>query len=49
MKINYRLRQLSTNEQEYIAMILSEEIDLQSWFAVTYNPTMREEVFLTLQ
>jgi hypothetical protein len=49
MKITYRLRRLSQNEQEYILMILSEEVELQSWFTVTYNPMMNEEVFLTLQ
>ena len=49
MKINYRLRQLSRSEQEYIEMILLEEIELQGWFAVTYNPMMNEETFLTLQ
>ena len=49
MKINYRLRLLSRTEHEYIEMILFEEIELQRWFAVRYNPMMNEEVFLTLQ
>jgi len=49
MNIIYRFRRLSRNEQEYVSMILSEEIELQSWFTVTYNPMMNDEVFLTLQ
>jgi len=49
MKINYRLRPLSQDEQEYITMILFEEIELQAWFALTFVPMMNEEVFLTLQ
>ena len=48
MKINYRLRQLSQDEQEYITMILFEEIELQTWFALTFVPMMNEEVFLPL-
>jgi hypothetical protein len=49
MRIQYRRRQLSRSEQEYVEMILFEEIELQSWFAVAFNPMMNEEALLTLQ
>ena len=49
MKINYHLRKLSQSEQELFAVVLLEEIELQNWFAVTFNPMMNEEVFLTIQ
>jgi hypothetical protein len=40
---------LSRSEQKYIEMILLEEMELQSWFAVAFNPMMNEEILLTLQ
>ena len=49
MKINYRLRPLSHDEQEFLTMVLFKEIEIQSWFAVSFSFPMNEEVFLTLQ
>lgn len=49
MKIQYRLRNLPRFEQELIAMVMFEEIELQKWFAVTCSTLMGQEVLLTLQ
>jgi hypothetical protein len=49
MKMNYRFSQLSKDEREYLEMVLLEEMDIQSWFAVTYSSIFGEEVFLTVQ
>jgi hypothetical protein len=49
MKMNYRFSPLSKDEREYLEMILLEEMDVQSWFAVTYCTLFAEEVFLSIQ
>ena len=49
MKMNYRFNELSKGEREYLEMILLEEIDVQSWYAITYSAIFSEELFLTLQ
>jgi hypothetical protein len=49
MKMNYRFSPLSRDEREYLEMILLEEMDVQSWFAVTYCTLFGEEVFLSIQ
>jgi hypothetical protein len=49
MKMNYQFGELSREEKEYHEMILLEEIDLQSWYAIAYSSIFGEEVFLTIQ
>jgi hypothetical protein len=49
MKMNYRFSPLSKDEREYLEMILLEEMDVQSWFAVTYSRLFGEEVFMSIQ
>jgi hypothetical protein len=47
--MNYRFTQLSKDEREYLEMILLEEMELQSWYAVTFSSIFGEELFLTVQ
>jgi hypothetical protein len=49
MKKQYRFGELSKGEREYHEMILMEEIEVQSWYAITYSSIFGEEVFLTIQ
>ena len=49
MKKQYRFVELSKGEREYYEMILMEEIEVQSWYAITYSSIFAEEVFLTVQ
>jgi hypothetical protein len=49
MKINYSFPRLSQVEREYLEMVLLEEMEMQSWFAVTYSKTLGGEFFLMLQ
>ena len=49
MKINYSFPRLSQVEREYLEMVLLEEMEMQSWFAVTYSKALRGELFLMLQ
>ncbi|HCV44255.1 MAG TPA: hypothetical protein DGH68_12275 [Bacteroidetes bacterium] len=49
MKKQYRFGELSKGEREYHEMILMEEIEVQSWYAITYSSIFSEEVFLTIQ
>jgi hypothetical protein len=49
MKINYSFPRLSQGEREYLEMVLLEEIEMQSWFAVTYMRSLGGEIFLMLQ
>jgi hypothetical protein len=49
MKKQYRFIELSKGEREYHEMILMEEIEVQSWYAITYSCIFAEEVFLTVQ
>jgi len=49
MKMHYRFSPLSKDEREYLEMILLEEMDVQSWFAVSYSTLFGEEVFLSIQ
>lgn len=49
MKMNYHFGELSSEEKEYHEMILLEEIDLQSWYAIAYSSILGEEIFLTIQ
>lgn len=49
MKINYSFPRLSQGEREYLEMVLLEEIEMQTWFAVTYSKALGGEIFLMLQ
>jgi hypothetical protein len=49
MKKNYRFGNLSKDEKEFHEMILLEEIEIQSWYAVTYSTIFAEEIILTVQ
>ena len=49
MKMQYRFVELSKGEREFHEMILMEEIDVQSWYAIAYSSIFSEEVFLTVQ
>jgi len=49
MKKTYRFAQLSRGEQEFLEMVLMEELELQVWVIITYSVIMREEVFLSIQ
>ena len=49
MKMHYRFVELSKGEREFHEMILMEEIDVQSWYAIAYSSIFEEEVFLTVQ
>ena len=49
MKINYSFPRLSQIEREYLEMVLLEEMEMQSWFAVTYSKALGVELFLLLQ
>lgn len=49
MKRKYRFSELSKDEREYLEMILLEEIDVQSWYSVTFSSIFGEEVILAIQ
>ncbi|MBP1646873.1 MAG: hypothetical protein H6Q30_318 [Bacteroidetes bacterium] len=49
MKINYTFPRLSQTEREYLEMVLLEEMEMQSWFTVTYAKALGGEFFLMLQ
>ena len=49
MKKQYRFVELSKGEREFHEMILMEEIEVQSWYAITYSSLFGEEIFLSVQ
>ena len=49
MKRKYRFSELSKDEREYIEMILLEEIDVQSWYSITYSSLFGEEIIIAIQ
>ena len=49
MKMHYRFNPLSKDERELLEIILLEEMDVQSWYAVTYSSIFGEEIFVPLQ
>ncbi|MFN0158670.1 MAG: hypothetical protein ACKVRP_11450 [Bacteroidota bacterium] len=49
MRMQYRFSPLSKEERELFETILLEEMDAQSWFAVTFSSIFGEEVFITIQ
>ncbi|MEK7512983.1 MAG: hypothetical protein AAB601_02175 [Patescibacteria group bacterium] len=49
MKHQYRFKPLSDSEREFLEAVLMDEVEVQSWYAVTYSSILAEEVFLTVQ
>jgi hypothetical protein len=49
MRMHYRFTPLSKDERELLETILLEEMDVQSWFVVTYSSIFAEEIFVTTQ
>ena len=49
MKRKYRFSELSKDEKEYLEMILLEEMDVQSWYSISYSSIFGEEVILAIQ
>ena len=49
MKITYQFGRISKAQREYYEMILLEEIDMQSWYAIAYSDLLAQEIFLTIQ
>jgi len=49
MKRTYQFGRLSKGQKEYYEMILLEEIDMQSWYAIAYRDLLAGEIFLTVQ
>jgi len=49
MKIKYRFAELSPMEQEFWQIVLLEEIEMQTWYVITYSHMLSEELFLTVQ
>ncbi len=49
MKRKYRFSELSKDEREYLEMILLEEIDVQSWYSITYSSIFGEEIIIAIQ
>ena len=47
--MRYQFAELPKKEKEFHEMVLLEEVDMQSWYAVAYSTTFGEEVFLPLQ
>ncbi len=47
--MRYQFAELSKQDKEFHEMVLLEEVDMQSWYAVAYITTFGEEVFLPLQ
>lgn len=49
MKMEYRFTPLSKDERELLETILLEEMEVQSWYAITFSSIFGEEVFITIQ
>jgi hypothetical protein len=49
MKMRYQFSNLSKEEKELLEMVLLEEMDIQSWFAITYSSMFSEELFIAIQ
>ena len=47
--MRYQFAELSKQDKEFHEMVLFEELDMQSWYALAYSTTFGEEVFLPLQ
>lgn len=48
MKMKYRFAELSKDEKEMLEMVLLEEMEMQTWYAITACETLGE-VFVVLQ
>ncbi len=46
--MRYQFAELSKQDKEFHEMVLLEEVDMQTWYAVGYSTTLGE-VFLPLQ
>jgi len=49
MYTNFYFASLSRREKELLEMILLEEMEIQTWYTVTYSCIIGGELFLTLQ
>jgi hypothetical protein len=49
MNTNFYFADLSRHEREFLEMLLLEEMEIQTWFAITYSRIVGEEIFLSLQ
>jgi len=48
MTIKYTFSNLSPREQEFLEGVLLDELDHQTWFAITHSCLLEDEIFLTL-
>ncbi len=49
MKVRYTFARLSRSEREFLEAVLLEEMDYQTWYAVTYSKALAGEVLVMLQ
>lgn len=42
MKMNYSFSKLSRSEREFLEAVLMEELEMQTWYAVTYSKMFGE-------
>ena len=47
--MRHQFAELSKQDKEFHEMVLLEEIDIQTWYAVAYSTILGQETFLTLQ
>ena len=48
MKMKYRFAELSKDEKEMLEMVLLEEMEMQTWYAITACEALGE-IFVVLQ
>ncbi len=49
MKVRYTFARLSRSEREFLEAVLLEEMEYQTWYAVSYSKSLRGEVLFMLQ
>lgn len=49
MRIRYTFGRLTKEQREALEMILMEEIEIQSWYAVSVSRILGGETFIVLQ
>ncbi len=49
MKVRYTFARLSRSEREFLEAVLLEEMEYQTWYAVSYSKSMQGEILLMLQ
>ena len=49
MRIQFRFTPLSQDEEQFHAMVLLDEVDVQAWFAIRFSILMDDEIFVALQ